>query len=104
MNLRHVSNIPRLSLRRLAVVTYETATRSVAVDKQWTLYTTALRRHATIYLTFSLTCKCFPTLWKEAAVVPVFNRDNHAAVSNYRPISILNNFSKLFEVIIHDHV
>jgi hypothetical protein len=30
------------SLRILAIVTYETATRSVAVDKQWTLYTTAL--------------------------------------------------------------
>jgi hypothetical protein len=25
-------------------------------------------------------------------------------MSNYRPISILNNFSKLFEFIIHDHV
>jgi hypothetical protein len=38
------------SLRRLAIVTYETATRSVAVDQQWTLYTTALRRHATILM------------------------------------------------------
>jgi hypothetical protein len=36
-------------LRGLAVVTYETATRSVAVDQQWTLYTTAPRRHATLY-------------------------------------------------------
>jgi hypothetical protein len=35
-------------LRGLAVVTYETATRSVAVDQQWTLYTTAPRPHATI--------------------------------------------------------
>jgi hypothetical protein len=25
-------------------------------------------------------------------------------VSNYRPSSILNNFSKLFEFIIHDYV
>jgi hypothetical protein len=25
-------------------------------------------------------------------------------MSNYRPISILNNFSKLFEFIIHEHV
>jgi hypothetical protein len=30
------------SLRILAIVTYENATRSVAVDYQWTLYTTAL--------------------------------------------------------------
>jgi hypothetical protein len=34
-------------LRGLPIVTYETATRSVAVDQQWTLYTTAPRRQAT---------------------------------------------------------
>jgi tRNA G37 N-methylase TrmD len=28
----------------------------------------------------------FPAAWKEAAVVPVFKRGNHAAVSNYRPV------------------
>jgi hypothetical protein len=37
---------------KLAIVTYETATRSVAVDQQWTLYTTAPRRHATISFSF----------------------------------------------------
>jgi hypothetical protein len=39
-----------------------------------------------------------------ADVVPVFTRDIHAVVSSYRPISIPNNFSKLFGFIIHDHV
>jgi hypothetical protein len=48
----------------------------------------------------SLTQQYFSAAWKEAAVVPVFQRGNHAAMSNYRPISILNNFSKLFEFII----
>jgi hypothetical protein len=52
----------------------------------------------------SLTQQHFPTLWKEAAIVPVFKRGNHAAASNYRPISILNDFSKLPEFIIHNHV
>jgi hypothetical protein len=33
-----------------------------------------------------------------------FKRGNHATVNNYRPISILNNFSKLFEFIAHDHI
>jgi hypothetical protein len=41
----------------------------------------------------------FPAACKEAAIVPVFKTGNHAAVSNYRPISILNNFSKLFEFL-----
>jgi hypothetical protein len=37
-------------LRGPAIVTYETAIRSVAVDQQWTLYTTAPRRHAIIFM------------------------------------------------------
>jgi hypothetical protein len=52
----------------------------------------------------SLTQQYFPATWKVAAVVPVFKGGNHAAMSTYRPISILNNFSKLFDFIIHDHV
>jgi hypothetical protein len=52
----------------------------------------------------SLTQQYFPATWKEAAVVPVFKRGNHAAMNNYRPIFIVNNFSKIFEFIIHFHV
>jgi hypothetical protein len=51
----------------------------------------------------SLTQQHFPSAWKEAAIVPVFKSGDHASVSNYRPISILNN-SKILECIIHDHV
>jgi hypothetical protein len=46
----------------------------------------------------------FPATWKENAAVPIFQRGNHATVSNYRPIFLLNNFCQLFEFIIHDHV
>jgi tRNA G37 N-methylase TrmD len=49
----------------------------------------------------SLTQQYFPAAWKEVAVVPVFKNGNHAAVSNYRPVSIPSHFSKLFEFIIH---
>jgi hypothetical protein len=52
----------------------------------------------------SLTQQYFPAVWKEAAVVPVYKRGDHAAVSNYRPNSILNIFSKVCEFSIHDHV
>jgi hypothetical protein len=51
----------------------------------------------------SLTQQYFPAAWKEAAVVPVFKRGNHAVMSNYRPISILNNYSKLFEFVVYNH-
>ncbi len=39
----------------------------------------------------------FPCLLKTAKVVPVFKKDNPCQTSNYRPISILPVFSKVFE-------
>jgi hypothetical protein len=48
--------------------------------------------------------KYFPTLWKQAAIIPVPPKGKTTSVSNYRPISLLNNFSKLFEFVIHDRV
>lgn len=52
----------------------------------------------------SLTHQYFPTVWKEATILHIFKRDKSAAVSNYRPISILSNFSVFSEFINHDHV
>jgi hypothetical protein len=46
----------------------------------------------------------FPSIWKEAAVVPIFKKDISALVANYRSFSPLNNFSKDFEIIIHDQL
>jgi hypothetical protein len=52
----------------------------------------------------SLTSVTFLSLWKQTAVVPVFKKGSSTIVSNYRPISILNNFFKIFEFIIYDHL
>jgi Notch-like protein len=38
----------------------------------------------------------FPTLWKQTATVPVLKKGKCNSVSNYRPISLLSNFSKIF--------
>jgi hypothetical protein len=46
----------------------------------------------------------FPNLWKQAVIVPVFKKGKTFSVRNYRPIAILNNFSEVFEFIIHDHI
>lgn len=46
----------------------------------------------------------FPALWKEAAIFPVFKKDSRASVTNYKPVSILYNFIKLLELIIHEHL
>lgn len=54
-----------------------------------------------IIFNLSLTQHYFPTVWKQAAVVPIFKNGNTASVSNYQPISIQKDFSKLFELVIH---
>jgi hypothetical protein len=62
------------SLRRLAVVTYETDTRSVAVNKQWTVYTTGFRRHATIlssHLRLRLVVSFLLTLPPNPVCIPI---------------------------------
>ncbi|KAL1447350.1 hypothetical protein WDU94_005656 [Cyamophila willieti] len=46
----------------------------------------------------------FPSLWKTSIVVPVPKNSSVQNVKNYRPISLLTNFSKIFEKIIMNHV
>jgi hypothetical protein len=52
----------------------------------------------------SVTQQYYPSAWKVSAIVPVLKRGSYGAVCNYRPISILSNFYKLFQLIVHDHV
>jgi hypothetical protein len=46
----------------------------------------------------------FPTRLKHAIVKPIFKKGNKENVTNYRPISLLISFSKVFERIIHDRL
>jgi hypothetical protein len=46
----------------------------------------------------------FPFFWKQTAVVPLFKKGDSTSVSNYRPVSVLNNFSKIFEFTIYDNL
>ena len=42
----------------------------------------------------------FPDQWKKAHVTPVHKKDNKQIITNYRPISLLPIFSKMFEKIL----
>jgi hypothetical protein len=43
-----------------------------------------------------LSQSCFPTLWKKVVIVPLLKKGKRTSVNNYRPISPLGNFSKIF--------
>lgn len=49
----------------------------------------------------SLSTCVFPDKWKEAIVVAIPKKGNTTDISQQRPISLLNNFSKLFDILLH---
>jgi hypothetical protein len=46
----------------------------------------------------------FPDKLKIAKVIPVFKTDNPEYFINYRPISLLTNFSKFYEKVMHNRI
>ena len=46
----------------------------------------------------------FPSCWKEAVVVPVPKRGDMTSPSNYRPISLLSVFGKIFEQLLNKQI
>ena len=46
--------------------------------------------------------KTFPDCWKMSKIISLFTKDDRSNTESYRPISILNNFAKVFEMVIFD--
>lgn len=57
-----------------------------------------------IIFNFIITSGEFPQLWKESRICPIYKKGSRNEISNYRPISIICNFCKIFEIIIHSHL
>ena len=46
----------------------------------------------------------FPSELKLAKVVPIFKSGDSSKITNYRPISVLSFFSKVFERVMYNHI
>ena len=46
----------------------------------------------------------FPQKWKISRVCPVYKKGESSEIINYRPITIICNFGKIFEIILHSTI
>ena len=51
-------------------------------------------------INLSIRSGIFPRLWKIARICPIHKKGDKAVLTNYRPISILSNFAKVYEQVL----
>lgn len=52
----------------------------------------------------SIENKTFPTLLKQSFITPIFKKGNPQLTTNYRPITSINTFAKIFESIVYKKI
>ena len=52
----------------------------------------------------SFSTGCFPNICRTAKVIPIFKTESRLLSNNYRPISLLQNISKIIEKIMHQRL
>ena len=58
----------------------------------------------TYLVNYSISEGIFPSELKLARVVPIFKSGDPSLITNYRPISVLSIFSKVFEKVMYNHI
>lgn len=58
----------------------------------------------TLLFNQSLSSGVFPDTWKVSAITPMYKNGKKCDVKNYRPISKLCTFSKLFEKLVYPYI
>ena len=67
-------------------------------------YANELAPSLTVLFNRSLSVGKILSVWKHAYIVPIHEKDSKEMVENYRPISLLNNVSKVIERLVFNHV
>lgn len=57
-----------------------------------------------ILFNLSLKQGVFPDIWKNASVCPILKQGDSSDIANYRPITLLCNFAKAFEVSLYNRI
>ena len=63
-----------------------------------------LAKPLSIIINLAIKSSVFPDSWKCARITPIFKKGDKSDVNNYRPISILSNFAKVFELVIYRNI
>ena len=68
------------------------------------LGSSSITKNLTILFNQSINGDIYPELFKVAKVIPLYKNDSPLTVSNYRPISLLPIFSKIFERLMYNRL
>ena len=60
--------------------------------------------HLTNIINNDISNKTFSDSAKLASVRPIYKKDDRNEIKNYRPVSILNRFSTIYEKFLNDHI
>ena len=64
----------------------------------------SLLKPLTLLFENSMKSSCYPDIWKRSNIIPVHKKNDKQLVNNYRPISLLPCFGKIFEKIIFNKI
>jgi len=51
-----------------------------------------------------LTTEIYPDAMKVTEIIPIFKKEDRESTTNYRPISLLSQFNKIFEKMLHTRI
>ena len=101
--LRNISGTPKMVKKVITNLDLSKASRPdcipVVVLKNWEL------ELSFILVELFNKLPCFPGCWKVSSVVPVFNNvEERSTAKNYRLVSLLSVFSKVFEKVVKSRI